>query len=250
MDLSDRGVPVRYLLRDHDAKFTCSFDDVFGSGGGQVLRTPIRAPKANAYAPAAIAPQPRVGRSRGGGAEVTGVEPSRARRRDVLDGLIHEYLRGRSMMNQDFRASQALAASPPGSQPPASRAAGSEDRSDGSEPSGIQRAESADRLAKRDGKAHKDREAGRDTPGNRGKDKPGKGRDTEQPQRLPGPQLSGLSEPGAEHRAPGGVVELVGRPMVQPVRGGVRPDSPSVALGSWVLKTTQAGYGGCLVWSR
>lgn len=40
----------RFLLRDHDAKFTRSFDEVFGGQGGQVLRTPIRAPKANAYA--------------------------------------------------------------------------------------------------------------------------------------------------------------------------------------------------------
>ena len=50
MDLSDRGVPGRFLLRDHDAKLTRSFNDVFESAGGQVLRTPIRAPKANAYA--------------------------------------------------------------------------------------------------------------------------------------------------------------------------------------------------------
>ena len=50
MDLHDRGVSVRFLLRDHDAKFTRSFDDVFSSEGGQVLRTPIRAPKANAHA--------------------------------------------------------------------------------------------------------------------------------------------------------------------------------------------------------
>jgi len=49
MDRNDRGVSVRFLLRDHDAKFTRSFDDVFRSEGGQVLRTPIRAPKANAY---------------------------------------------------------------------------------------------------------------------------------------------------------------------------------------------------------
>jgi putative transposase len=50
MDLNDRGVSVRFLLRDHDAKFTRSFDEVFGSEGGRVLRTPIRAPKANAHA--------------------------------------------------------------------------------------------------------------------------------------------------------------------------------------------------------
>jgi len=50
MDLDDRGVSVRFLLRDHDARFTGSFDEVFGSEGGQVLRTPIRAPEANAYA--------------------------------------------------------------------------------------------------------------------------------------------------------------------------------------------------------
>jgi hypothetical protein len=50
MDLDDRGVPVRFLLRDHDAKLTGSFDDVFCSEDGQVLRTPIRAPTANAHA--------------------------------------------------------------------------------------------------------------------------------------------------------------------------------------------------------
>jgi hypothetical protein len=50
MELNDRGVSIRFLLRDHDAKFTRSFDDVFGSEGGRTLRTPIRAPKANAYA--------------------------------------------------------------------------------------------------------------------------------------------------------------------------------------------------------
>ena len=50
MDLNDQSLAVRIVLRDHDAKFTRSFDDVFGSEGGQVLRTPIRALKANAYA--------------------------------------------------------------------------------------------------------------------------------------------------------------------------------------------------------
>ena len=50
MDLEDRGRSVKFLLRDHDAKFTGRFDEVFCSDGTEVLRTPIRAPKANAYA--------------------------------------------------------------------------------------------------------------------------------------------------------------------------------------------------------
>ena len=48
--LGERGRQVRFLLRDHDAKFCRSFDDVFCSEGGEVLVTPVRAPKANAYA--------------------------------------------------------------------------------------------------------------------------------------------------------------------------------------------------------
>jgi putative transposase len=50
MELDDRGVSIRFLLRDHDTKFTRGFDDVFRKEGGRVLRTPIRAPKANAFA--------------------------------------------------------------------------------------------------------------------------------------------------------------------------------------------------------
>jgi putative transposase len=50
MDLNDQDLTVRILLRDHDAKFTRSFDEVFRTEGAEVIRTPIRAPKANAYA--------------------------------------------------------------------------------------------------------------------------------------------------------------------------------------------------------
>ncbi len=50
MELGDRGVSMRFLLRDHDATFSRGFDEVFDSEEGKVLRTPIRAPKANAYA--------------------------------------------------------------------------------------------------------------------------------------------------------------------------------------------------------
>jgi putative transposase len=50
MDLHDRQLSVRFLLRDHDAKFTRPFDDVFCGEGVKVIRTPIQAPQANAYA--------------------------------------------------------------------------------------------------------------------------------------------------------------------------------------------------------
>jgi putative transposase len=48
--LGERGRQVRFLLRDRDAKFSRSFDEVFRSEGAQVLVTPARAPTANVYA--------------------------------------------------------------------------------------------------------------------------------------------------------------------------------------------------------
>jgi putative transposase len=48
LDLADQG--IRVLIRDRDSKYTGRFDDVFRSGGIRIVKTPVRAPQANAIA--------------------------------------------------------------------------------------------------------------------------------------------------------------------------------------------------------
>lgn len=50
MDMEDIGLPARYLLVDHDTKFTDGFDAVFEADGTQVKRVGPVAPNLNAYA--------------------------------------------------------------------------------------------------------------------------------------------------------------------------------------------------------
>ena len=50
MQLGEREPQFRLLIHDRDTKFSRSFDEVFRSEGINVIRTPVRAPNANANA--------------------------------------------------------------------------------------------------------------------------------------------------------------------------------------------------------
>ena len=48
-ELDELGVPVRFLIHDHDHKYGGGSDLVFEAGGMAVIRTPIAAPMANSH---------------------------------------------------------------------------------------------------------------------------------------------------------------------------------------------------------
>jgi hypothetical protein len=130
-DLSEEGQQARFLIRNNDTKFTAAFDRVLAAAGMGVIRTPIRAPRANSVAERFVGTVRRecldrlliLGRRHpeavlaeyvghynghrphrfldqrplyhGAGVPIPVVDFSltQVRRTEILDGLIHEYSR-------------------------------------------------------------------------------------------------------------------------------------------------------------
>jgi len=50
MWMDDERIEARFLLRDRDAKFALAFDTLFNDAGIRIVKTPVQAPNANAFA--------------------------------------------------------------------------------------------------------------------------------------------------------------------------------------------------------
>jgi hypothetical protein len=63
MNLGDHADGLKFLIRDRDTKFTTAFDSVLAAAGIRIIKTPVRAPRANAIAERWIASARRESRT-------------------------------------------------------------------------------------------------------------------------------------------------------------------------------------------
>jgi putative transposase len=54
MELAEQASAIKFLIRDRDTKFTASFNAVFTARGTRIIKSPVRAPRANAICERAI----------------------------------------------------------------------------------------------------------------------------------------------------------------------------------------------------
>jgi hypothetical protein len=142
--VAERLGEARFVIRDHDAKFSGGFDAVLRAGGVHVIQTPIRAPKANAFAERFVGtvrrecldwmivwgrrhleqvlrryvdhynaerPHRSLALERPDQPQTTtpvASSPDQIGRRSVLSGLIHEYYVRAASPNPDFGPRQDL----------------------------------------------------------------------------------------------------------------------------------------------
>ena len=108
-DVEDTGQRFRFLIRDRDTKVTASFDAVFASIGIETIRTPVRSPRANAYADLVVSrrhlqsvleyvrhynqarPHRGLHLAKPIPHPVSAPDGGAVTRRDVLGGIVHEY---------------------------------------------------------------------------------------------------------------------------------------------------------------
>src|ERR1019366_7033308 len=144
MGLQDRGEHFAFVIHDRDTKFSAAFDQVLETEGLKTIRTPVKAPQANAFAERwvgtfrrecldrmLIGSRPhlertlrvyiehyngyRPHRALGLSAPVprkhlraVGKDPPALQRRDLLGGLIHEVRHRRVRLSQDDSARDQL----------------------------------------------------------------------------------------------------------------------------------------------
>jgi transposase InsO family protein len=101
MELAEHAAATKFPIRDRDTKFSASFDAVFVAEGIRIIKTPVRAPRANALAeyvehynshrPHRSLSQLAPSKSDTTPALIGDVNAEQVQRTDVLGHLIHEY---------------------------------------------------------------------------------------------------------------------------------------------------------------